>query len=123
MANDVVVAKSAFYPVKPNTPVHLSIMIGDGQVGGSVVTFQGGQIGSGDAIKNLPIPKENDANKDLKDKSVSCITTVRRENPSSGHTSVTYSLQGGVEDDDFTYDATVSQVGDRAIYQVSFIFS
>ena len=123
MANDVVVAKSAFYAVKPNTPIALSVTIGDGQVGGTVVTFRGEAIGSGEAIKDLRIPKENDPNQDLKRDSVSCTTTVRRENPATSHTSVTYALRGGVEDHDFTYDATVNQVGDRAVYRVSFIFS
>ncbi len=47
------VEKSDFYPVKANTPVTLSIKIGEGQVGGTDVSFDGASLGSG-AITNLP---------------------------------------------------------------------
>ena len=78
------VEKSDFYPVRAMTPVTLSIKIGNGQVGGTNVTFDGTPLGSG-PITNLPI---GTAGQDLKDKSVDCLTTVRRQNPSSGKTSV-----------------------------------
>ncbi len=114
------VEKSDFYPVKANTPVTLSIKIGEGQVGGTDVSFDGASLGSG-AITNLPV---GTAGQDLKNKSVDCLTTVRRQNASSGKTSVTYTLKGGVQDQDFTYDdATLSQMGDRVVYDVSFVFS
>ena len=114
------VEKSDFYPVRAMTAVTLSIKIGNGQVGGTNVTFDGTPLGSG-PITNLPI---GTAGQDLKEKSVDCLTTVRRQNPSSGKTSVTYTLKGGVQDQDFTYnDATLSQIGDRVVYDVSFVFS
>jgi len=60
------VEKSDFYPVRAMTPVTLSIKIGNGQVGGTNVTFDGTPLGSG-PITNLPI---GTAGQDLKDKSV-----------------------------------------------------
>jgi len=119
MADPVTVSKSAFYSVKPSTPVQLSITIGDGQVGGTDVRIGGAQIGSGD-ITNLPIGA---AAQDLKTKSIDCITTVQRQNAATGHTSVTYSLRGGMQDRDFTYEAIVNQIGDRAVYEISFVFA
>lgn len=120
MPEPVRVTKSEFYPVKANTPVTLSITIGDGQGGGTDVRLEGAKIGSG-AIKDLVVGTPG---QDLKMKSVDCLTTVRRTNPSSSHTSVTYALRGGVQDQDFTYtDATLNQMGDRAIYDVSIVFS
>ena len=120
MPEPVTVTKSDFYAVKANTPVTLSIMIGNAQAGGTDVRFDGAKIGSG-AIKDMVVGTQG---QDLKMKSVDCLTTVRRTNPSSGHTSVTYAFKGGVQDQAFTYDdATLNQMGDRAIYDVSIVFS
>ncbi|SRR5258705_13096272 len=120
MPEPVTVEKSDFYSVKPNTPVMLSITIGEAQDGGSDVRFDGAKIGAG-SITLLPV---GTAGQDLKLKSVDCMTTVRRINPTTGKTSVTYTLTGGVLERTFTYDdATLNQVGDRAIYDVSFVFS
>ncbi len=120
MADAIVVTQTAFYTVKPNTPVTLSVGIGDGQDGGTAVTLGGELVGSGAEIKNLRIGKPG---QDLRDASIECTTTVKDINPSTNHTSVTYSLSGGKEDRDFTYDVTVSEAGGRAVYVVVFLLS
>ena len=120
MADAIVVTQTAFYTVKPNTPVTLSVGIGDGQDGGTAVTLGGELVGSGAEIKNLRIGKPG---QDLRDASIECTTTVRDINPATNHTSVTYSLRGGKEDRDFTYDVTVSEAGGRAVYVVVFLLS
>ncbi len=118
----VIVAKSAVYEVKPSASVTLSITIGDGQAGGSVVRFKGAKIGPGPAIQSLRIPQAGDADQDLKDKTVSCTTTVERINSVSSHSSVTYSLRGGGQDSDFTFDATLPEMGQLAEFRTTIIF-
>ena len=114
------VEHSDFYAVKANSRVTLSITIGNGQVGGTDVTFDGAPLGSG-AVTDLLIGA---AGQDLKNTSVDCLTTVRRQNASSGLTSVTYTLKGGVQDRDYVYPGpTLPQIGDRVVYDVSFVFS
>ena len=120
MANAIVVSQTAFYSVKPNTPVSLSVTIGDGQVGGSAVTLSGALVGSGEEIRDLRIGKQG---QDLRNASIECTTTVKDVNPATNRTSVTYALRGGKEDRDFTYDVTVSEAGGRAVYLVIFLLS
>jgi len=120
MAEAIVVSQTAFYTVKPNSPVALSVTIGDGQAGGTAVTLGGELVGSGSDIKNLRIGKPG---QDLRGASIECTTTVRDVNPATNHTSVTYSLRGGKEDRDFTFDVTVSEAGGRAVYVVIFLLS
>lgn len=120
MTAPVSVTKTDSYPVKPNTPVTLTVTIGEGQVGGTDVSLDGTNLASG-AITNLMIGTPG---QDLRTKSADCLTTVRRTNPASGRTSVTYSFRGGVQDQDFVYnDAVLNQIGDRAIYDVSIVFT
>ena len=119
MTAPVTRTESEFYEVKPNTPVTLSVMIGETNVGGTDVARDGDPLGNG-AITGLVIgmPNEN-----LKKKTVDCITTVQRKNSATTRTSVTYQLRGGVNDRDFTYELTVPELNGRAVYDVTFIFS
>ena len=116
MSAPVIVPRSEFYPVKPNTPIRLTVTIGDGQSGATVVTLNGVVVDSGETIEDLPIGGPGE---DLKKKTLECTTTVKDVNPATNHTSVTYTLRGGVEDKDFSYDVTVSEAG-RAIYDITF---
>lgn len=112
--------ESEFYEVKANTPVTLSVTIGESNVGGTDVTFNGQELKTGGAITDLAIGA---ANENLKQKSIDCITSVKRVNTATNRTSVTYHLRGGVEDRDFTYEQNVAAVNDRAVYDVTFVFS
>jgi len=120
MPDAVVISKTEFYQVKPNTPVLLSVTIGDDQEGGTAVTLNGQLVGSGDDIKNLRIGA---AGQDLRNSSISCTTTVKDVNEASNHTSVTYALREGKQPRDFTYDVTVSEAGGRAVYLAIFLLS
>ena len=113
MSNGVI-SRSDDYAVRPNTPVTLTIVIGEEQSGDTEVRQGGKTLGSG-KITNLTI--------DDKTKSIMCTTTVKRINPATKHTSVTYQLRGGVQDRDYIYEADVDQMGERAIYKASFVFA
>ena len=117
---DAIVSQTEFYPVNPNTPVTLSITIGDGQVGGTAVTLNGELVDSGGDIQNLQVGKPG---QDLRNSSIECTTTVKDVNPATNHTSVTYALRGGKQAHDFPYDVTVSQPGGRAVYLITFMLS
>ena len=120
MSDPVIVPKTEFYAVMPNTPVTLSVKIGDGQVGGTAVNLNGAPVGSGAPITNLRIGAPG---QDLRGGDIDCTTTVRDVNPATNHTSVTYRLRGGKEDRDFPYEITVNDAGGRAVYLITFRLS
>lgn len=71
-------------------PIKLTVLIGDAQVGGSVVTVNNKRKSQTGQIVDLPL---GDAS-DLADKTVLVRTLVSDINPKSNHTSVTYQLVG-----------------------------
>jgi hypothetical protein len=120
MSDSVIITKTEFYKVKPNTPITLSVTIGDAQVGGTAVTWKGGLVGSGGEVSNLPI---GGSGQDLRNTILDCTTTVMDVNPDTNSTDVTYTLKGGQADQQFPYSAEVSVAGGRAIYAVTFRLS
>ena len=119
MSDAVIITKTEVYAVKPKTPIKLTVVIGDRQVGGTAVTWKNELVGSG-AITDLQIGKDDD---DLRGTILDCTTTVKDVNPDTNNTDVTYTLKGGQADQSFPYSAEVSIAGGRAIYAVTFRLS
>jgi len=95
--------------------VKLSVIIGDAQIGSSVVKLGSKKLGQGD-ISNLEIGSgPNIQGKPLFVKSV--VTDV---NDQTNHTSLTYKLIGGRLDQDFLSSGTVDVNGDSIIYGAKF---
>jgi hypothetical protein len=118
MSDAVIITKTEEYEVKPNTPITLTVVIGQGQVGGTAVTWKNQVIGSGGAVNNLSIGK---ANEDLRGTTLDCTTTVKDVNPNTNSTMVTYTLNGGAQQGTYTYTADVNVPEGRAIYSVTFL--
>jgi hypothetical protein len=118
MSDSVTITKTEDYAVKPKTPITLTVEIGEGQVGGTAVTWNNTIVGSGGDVTDLPIGKKND---DLRGTSLDCTTTVKDINPNTNNTTVTYTLKGGKQQRSFTYSADVNVPEARAIYSVTFL--
>ena len=100
-------------------PATLTVTIGNAQAGGTAITLDGQLVHAGGGVKNLPLGKT----KDLRNKELGCTTTVQDMNPSTNRTSVTYTLRFGDAQQEFSYEATVSEGGGRAVYLLSFELS
>lgn len=70
--------------------IKLSVLIGDAQVGGSVVTVDGKRKPQSGRIEDLSLGEAST----LSGKNVLVRTLVSDINPKSNHTSVTYELKG-----------------------------
>ncbi len=95
--------------------VKLSVVIGDAQIGSSVVTLGSKRLGMGD-ISKLEIgsgPK-------IKGKSLFVKSVVTDVNDRTNHTSLTYRLVGGRNDQDFVSSGSVDENGDSIIYRAKF---
>ena len=95
--------------------VELTITIGDGQIGTSVVKLGTKELGRG-AISDLPIG----AGPSIKTKSLTTKSIVTDVNDRTNKTSVTYVLTGGVRDQTFQSLGTVDQNGDVIICRAAF---
>jgi hypothetical protein len=118
MSDAVIITKTEDYEVKPKTPITLTVDIGEGQVGGTAVTWKNNIVGPGGAVTDLVIGRTND---DLRGTSLDCTTTVKDVNPNTNSTSVTYTLKGGTQQRSFTYSAEVNVPEGRVIYSVTFL--
>ena len=95
--------------------VRLSVIIGDAQIGASIVKQGDREIARG-VIVDVPVgPGPAIRGQPLLIKSV--VTDV---NDSTNHTSVTYALRGGKKDQQFLSAGTVDQNGDSIIYRAKF---
>jgi hypothetical protein len=95
--------------------ITLSITVGEGQVGGSVVRLGDQDVAIGD-VKRVTIgPGPSVKGKELFVKSV--VTDVDRK---ADRTSVRYELKGGREDRVFQLEATVNKKGGAAVYRATF---
>ena len=120
MADEVQLTATRIYKVKDNSPVYLSIIIGNANVGSTVVYYKDEMIG-GDTgqIDKLPVGNENEL---LKFNLLKCTTKVKDINPSTNKTFVTYLLEGGVKDEKYEFTIDVKQEGGYAVYSVTFVF-
>lgn len=108
-----------FYPVRPNAPVTVQVLIGDGQAGGTVLHWEDG---------SLSLPGEDEAahtlgeHRDLTNTFLDCTTTVRDIREETNHTSVTIRLDGGAEPAEFAFEHEAEEAG-IVIYAIEFFFT
>ena len=97
------------------TDVILTVVVGDAQIGASVVKLNTKTLGMGEIAKLLvgSGPKVRRKNLYIK-------TAVTDVNDSTDHTSLTYRLGGGKNDREFISSATVDQDGDSIVYRAKF---
>ena len=119
MSPTPLVTSTQVYAVRDGHPLTLEITIGDGQAGGTSI------IWLGDILDLPPNPQPFELAKDggtTRTKILHCTTRVRDVNPATNRTSVTYTLRGGVSDQDFPFDVTVPSENAWATYVVDFVF-
>lgn len=118
MANQVLFNKTQVYMLGGGETVTLTVTIGDDQVGGSSVVWEGKTVAQGE-VKGLHV---GGAEGGLTGQLLVCTTSVQDINTATNHTSVTYELGGGSADQSFTYTIDVSEPGGTAIYAITFVF-
>ena len=99
-------------------PVTLSIVIGDGQLGGSALSLDGTPIGPKGTITKQIIGD----GPSLVAKKLSAKTLVAPVNPDTSFTSVTYALAGGAVHPPFTFSHQVQTPGDGVLYTTTINF-
>jgi len=102
------------YPVDTGAVV-LTIKIGEGQLGTSVVRLGETQLDIGE-IDVLEIGQ----GPDLAGQVLFIKTVVADVNDNTNHTSVSYELQGGKADKVFNLDGTADEEGGSVVYRASF---
>jgi len=95
--------------------VKLSVVIGDAQIGSSIVKLGSTPLGKG-AIEALPVG----AGPAVRGNPLFVKTIVTDINDSTNHTSVTYRLTGGRVDQEFHSAGTVDENGDSVVYRARF---
>jgi hypothetical protein len=94
--------------------VTLSIIVGDAQIGSSLVLRDGVELGRGE-INGLTIGKGPEIN----GKTLSIKSVVTDVNDATNQTSVTYALSGGIVEQRLSQTATVDDEGDSVIYRAT----
>ena len=119
MSGDVTLTDTNMYEVRRASVVELRAIVGDGQPGGTAVTWHG-------------LPVELDADRqcwllgvdgDLPMTIARAVTIVQDLNPNTNHTSVTYVLTGGVKEEIFPYAIDVRADKGKAHYVITFVFT
>jgi hypothetical protein len=99
-------------------PVRLSIIIGDAQIGVSLVKIEKNQVAKEEKIKDLPLGKGSE----LRGKTLSIKTRIADVNTKTNHTSVTYQLIDGTQTTEFYLEGTVEAEGDAISYRATINF-
>lgn len=99
-----------------NGDVKLSIIIGEAQIGSSLVKIEAKELARGDEVTDCSLGKGTD----LLGKTVIVKTVVNDVNDKTNHTCVTYQLKGGKEDAQFYLEGTVANEGDPMLYRAEF---
>jgi hypothetical protein len=115
----VQVVDSVFYPVKKNSQVTLTIDIGDFQAGGTAYTWETVSVVGTPNFAKCPINPEGTS---IAGTILHCSTKVMDIRPETNHTSVTYTLEGGLRPASFPYGVQVAREHGLAVYLISFIF-
>ena len=116
MNSDQLVIETKLYKVTENSPIILTVIIGNANVGGTSVLWNDEVVREG-VINNLSIGEEGES---LKHKMLKCTTKIRDINPFTNSTVVTYKLTGGVNDEDFMFEKEAAPGGD-VIYSITFV--
>jgi len=98
--------------------VTITVMIGEGQIGGGVVKIDGKQIGV-TPVSKLSLGTESD----LKGKTILIKTIVADENPETNKTSVTYGFDQDGKQQQFVSKAEVDHDKDTIGYWAKFKLS
>jgi len=98
-------------------PVFLTIEIGDGQIGGSVVRKNGETLGDTGIIKNRKLGK----GADLVGAEIDIKTLVADVNDDTNETSVTYVVKGA-QPQRLTAKRAVENNGDGVLYRAKLVF-
>jgi len=109
------VVKSQDYAVK-DTPIVLTVHIGDGQAGGTAVTLDGVPV----SMRSPGLWTLGREGQNLRGSVAVCVTTVKDENPNTNHTSVTHVLTGGVAERRHLYETSVPADGATEIYVITY---
>lgn len=94
--------------------VKLTVIVGDAQIGSSLVRLDAAELGRGD-INGLTIGK----GPQTRGKTLSIKSVVTDVNDATNHTSITYAISGGAADQMFSQMAMVDEEGDSVIYKAS----
>jgi len=122
---DITVSELIFYEVGDATELTLTVVVGEGQVGGSAADLPGCSVHrQGPDLEN----DEDDAPTrftvrcpdGLRRKVLTCQTRVKDINPDTDRTSVTHTLEGGPRADSQTF-SRVASTGGRVIYTISYV--
>ena len=105
------------YKADNDNKINISIIIGDAQIGSSIIYLENQEIGKGD-IHNLEIG----IGSQLIGKKLIIKSVVTDVNDMSNYTSITYMISGGLFDQTFTSKAVVDENGDSVIYRAIFSF-
>jgi hypothetical protein len=121
VANEVVLSDTRFYSIGNSPQIFLSIQIGNMDPGGSTVSLENAVIHqpAGNA-QNLPVPQQPG---NLKNTLLTCVTKVKDINPNTNKTVVTYTLNGGMSTQTYTFSIDVNQNGGYAIYDMTFVLT
>lgn len=95
--------------------VSLTIIIGDAQLGASIVMLGDKELGIGE-IENLLIGK----GPDIAGKILSIKSIVSDVNDKTNHTSIRYVLKGGKNEKEYDLGGTVDEEGASIIYRARF---
>jgi hypothetical protein len=95
--------------------ITITIVIGDAQIGSSVVALGTKVLGKGQ-ISTLPVGKGSL----VRGKPLFAKSVVTDVNDSTNQTSVTYILRGGPKDQEFQSGGVVEVNGDSVIYRAKF---
>ena len=95
--------------------VKLSVVIGEAQIGSSVVKLGAKKLGEGD-IAGLPVGSGDD----IKGRPLFVKSVVTDVNDNTNRTSITYKLDGGKRNQQFVSSGSVEEDGDSIIYRAKF---
>jgi hypothetical protein len=113
------VIDSCFYPVRPKSKVTLGVAVGNFQAGGSTYTWKEQSVTGNPNFQNQPV---NGKDERIGGTTLNCMTKVTDIRQETNHTSVTFTLKGGVREQSFPYGVSVLKDNGLAVYQVTFIF-
>lgn len=115
-----VVSALKFYRVRPDTPITVQVVVGQGQAGGTVLHWVGGTETFPSEDRN-PHPIGED--RDLTNTFLDVTTTVEDIREETNLTSVAIRLEGGAAPAEFPFDFEVPEDRGIVIYAIEFFLT
>lgn len=106
------------YRAKPKTPLRLTITVGNAQIGGVNLEWNG-KLTERKRLKNIAIGK---AGEDVRGEILGTLVKVKDVNKKTNRTSVTYTFTGGKKPATFKYAMDVEGTGGYVNYNIDFLF-